>query len=182
MATARQSLERDLHDGAQQRIVAALFELRRGERAALRAGEPALAQKLGSICALADRSLEQLRHVANGVHPHLLTSDGLETALVSLTDTTREPLSLSVRLDGALPPELEHNLYCIVSDVVGRSAHEGRGAVKDVEIMRADGMVVTRIRGTAVVVSGEVSDRVDAAGGWWAGGADEVRVELPCES
>ena len=63
-------------------------------------GDVALADALLSACELADRSLAQLRHVAHGVHPHLLTSDGLETALLSLTDTSQQPMSLRVALDG----------------------------------------------------------------------------------
>ena len=180
--SARRRLERDLHDGAQQRILAVVFELRRSERSARGAGCVDLADAILSACELADQSLEQLRHVAHGVHPHLLTSDGLETALLSLTDISQQPMSLRVALGGTLTSGLEHNLYAIVSDIVGKSTHEGHAAIRDVEITRAANFVHTAIHGSHIVVSNEATDRIDAAGGHWARVPAGVIVELPCGS
>jgi signal transduction histidine kinase len=179
---ARRRLERDLHDGAQQRILAVVYELRRSERAARRDGHVASADALLSACELADRSLAQLRHVAHGVHPHLLTSDGLETALLSLTDTSQQPMSLRVALDGVLTSDLDHNLYSIVSGIVGKSTNDGCAVIRDVEITRAGNSIHTEIRGSHIVVSDEVIDRIDAAGGHWTRRRAGVTVELPCGS
>ena len=83
----RRSLERDLHDGAQQLLLALSFELRRGERAAAGAGDVTSTALFSGARDAASRTLEELRILAHGIHPGILTGAGLEEALISYAAT-----------------------------------------------------------------------------------------------
>jgi signal transduction histidine kinase len=105
VATAHQTrrrIERDLHDGAQQRLVSLGLQLR-----AVQATVPAelvqLAAELDQVVAELDGALEELREFAHGIHPAILTEGGLGAALRTLTRRSLLPVQLEVRTKGRLP-------------------------------------------------------------------------------
>ena len=89
----RRRIERDLHDGAQQRLLAILMDLRAAHQAASRDGEQASADALAEAEALAQAAIEELRRIARGIYPVVLGQAGLLPALRSLADEASVPLT-----------------------------------------------------------------------------------------
>ena len=121
---ARRQLERDLHDGAQQLLLALSFEVRRGERSAVENRDDVSAALFAEVRGVAGRILEQLRALAHGIHPTILTNSGLEPALASYVGSLDSPPSLSVELPSRLPPACEASAYAIVTAMIA-AAPEG---------------------------------------------------------
>jgi signal transduction histidine kinase len=187
----RERLERDLHDGAQQRLIALSLELGRlGRRVEADADTHTRLERARREVAM---SLEELRAVAHGLHPAVVSGHGLAVALESLAARAAVPVRLAVELDGRLPERLEVAAYYVVSESlanVGKHAHATSAAV---QVEREDGRVVVEImdngvggadteRGTGLR---GLADRVEALGGrlrvWTPrGGGTRVRAELPC--
>ena len=169
---ARRRIERDLHDGAQQRLVAAALELtllgRRIEH------DPAGARQiLARAREQLDGGLGELRDLARGIHPTVLTERGLRAALDSLVQ--RAPLP--VELDAALPERLETAIeaaaYFLVSEALTNAAKHARAESVSVNVAAADGTLVITIAddgvGGADAGGGSglrgLVDRVQAVGG-----------------
>ena len=183
---ARQALERDLHDGAQQSSLAVSFELRMARDAASAAGAmPADLATYDEAIDQVDQALTELRDLARGIHPVVLTDEGLQSALVSLAD--RASTILLVTGQWACGDETTAiAAYQVVAEAVVRAEAAGAPRV-EVDLQRtAAGMAV-------VVTSADLGDaswlhaedRVGAAGGTLRLEADEgpvvrVEVELPC--
>jgi signal transduction histidine kinase len=113
----RRRLERDLHDGAQQRLVSLGFELR-----AMQAAVPPELSKLGAdlehaIAGLSD-ALEELREMARGIHPAILAHGGLTPALKALARRSSIPVDLELRIDRRLPVQVEVSAYYVVAEAV----------------------------------------------------------------
>ena len=106
----RRSLERDLHDGAQQLLLALSFELRRGERAAAGAGDVTSTTLFSGARDAASRTLDELRLLAHGIHPGILTGAGLEEALISYAATVKPSPTLTFDLGGRLPEDTRSRL------------------------------------------------------------------------
>jgi signal transduction histidine kinase len=188
----RQRLERNLHDGAQQRLVALSLELSMLKRQ-LVDDAPAserLERARGEIAA----SLEELRAVARGLHPAVLSGHGLEVALQSIVAHAPAPVQLSVELEERLPEQIEVAAYYVVSESLANiGKHAGATSVQ-IAVSRAGALVVVEVVddgvGGADTESGSglrgLADRVEAHGGrlrvWSpAGGGTRVRAEMPCE-
>ncbi|TMR91427.1 sensor histidine kinase [Nonomuraea basaltis] len=188
----RQRLERDLHDGAQQRLVAlsldlSLLQTRLGGDAGAKA---LLAQARGEISV----SLAELRDVARGLHPAVLTSHGLAVALESLAARAPVPALLSVEMDGRVAEPVEVAAYYVVSESLTNIGKHAQATSATVHVTRVDGQVVVEVvddgTGGADTERGSglrgLADRVEALGGRlrvWSprGGGTRVRAELPCE-
>jgi len=112
----RRRLERDLHDGAQQRLVALALQLRALERRAAGAGDIALADDLDDLARGLDAALAGIRELARGIRPPLLVEGGLEPALAALALTAPVPTEIDVRLPCRLPDAVEATLYFIASE------------------------------------------------------------------
>ncbi len=112
----RRRLERDLHDGAQSRFVAVALHLRRAQREAPPDGELAtiLESAVGDLLA----GIEELRELARGLHPAVLTERGLEPALASLASRVPLPVDLYATLEERLPPAVETAAYFAVSEAL----------------------------------------------------------------
>ena len=122
----RRRLERDLHDGAQQLLLALSFELRRGERAATGAGDAESMALFAGAREAAGRTLEQLRTLAHGIHPSILTGAGLEEALITYAATISPSPMLTIDLGGRLPEATEAAVYAIVTRLLrGRLGNVG---------------------------------------------------------
>ena len=188
----RKRLERNLHDGAQQRLVTLSLELGMLSK---QLGDDKEAQARiedakGEIAA----SLDELRQIARGLHPATLTIHGLEAALSSVAAHAAVPVDVEVNLQGRLEEPVEVTAYYVVSESlanIGKHAEAGRASV---EVVHLHGTLVVEVAddgvGGAAASSGSglsgLGDRVAALGGelrvWTpAGGGTTVRAELPCE-
>jgi two-component sensor histidine kinase len=125
----RRRIERDLHDGAQQRLVSLLLQL----RAAQKTVPPELSRlraELDRVEAGLEGTLEELREYAHGVHPAILTDGGLAPALKALARRSPVPVTLQVHLAGRLPEHVEVTAYYVVSEALANAAkHAGASAV-----------------------------------------------------
>jgi signal transduction histidine kinase len=110
---ARRRIERDLHDGAQQQLVALALELR---LLRMRTADPELQPLVDGLSARLTAALEELRALARGIHPAILTDRGLRAALSDLA--SRGPLVVQpvVEIEGRLPPAIEAAVYFLVAE------------------------------------------------------------------
>jgi len=124
----RRRIERDLHDGAQQRLVSLTMKL--GIARIELGGTPGEAATLvADAHEDARQALAELREIVHGVHPQLLTDRGLPPALAELARRSAAPAHVDVRLPGRLPPEVEATAYFVVSEAltnVVEHAHASR--------------------------------------------------------
>jgi len=168
---ARRRLERDLHDGAQQRFVAACLTLELLKRRVdLDADCAALLDQAGEHL---QAGLAELRELAHGLHPTLLVERGLGEALGGLA--ARAPLPVEVRdeLRERLAPPVEAALYFTALEAVTNAAKHARAALASVRLWRADGHVALEVAddgvGGAAIEAGSglrgLADRLDAVGG-----------------
>ena len=187
----RRRLERNLHDGAQQRLVTLSLQLRLAQRRA-RDDPAATAQLLGSIGDELTQALEELRELAHGLHPAVLTDFGLRPALESLA--TRAPFRVDVAgaPAGRLPDAVEAAAYYVVAESLTNAAKHADASLARVEVVAADGTVTVEIeddgRGGADLTGGSgirgLADRVEALGGSLEvrspiDGGTLVRAEIP---
>ena len=168
----RRRIERDLHDGAQQRLVSLALELR-AARADVPAGAPALVERLDHVAEQLVEALDELREIARGIHPAVLAQNGLRPALKALGRRSSVPVRLEVGVEGRLPEHLEVAAYYVVSEALTNAAKHASASVVDVEVAAAGGVLTVRVlddgRGGARFGSGSglvgLHDRVEALGG-----------------
>jgi signal transduction histidine kinase len=187
----RQRLERNLHDGAQQRLIALSLGLSLLKGNLIDdAGTRARLDEARRQIAL---SLEELRAVARGMHPAVLSGHGLEVALESLAAQAAIPVRLTVEIEGRLPERVEVAAYYVVSESLTNIARHARATEATVAVDPASGGVVVEIVdngvGGADTEGGSglrgLADRVEALGGrlrvWTPrGGGTRVQAEIPC--
>jgi signal transduction histidine kinase len=189
----RQRLERNLHDGAQQRLIALSLELRMLEEELGAEGDARarLAQARQEIAT----SLGELREVAQGIHPAVVSGHGLAVALEQLVARATVPVRLTVGMDERLPESVEVAAYFLVSESLANVAKHAQATVATIAVTREGGRVVVEVVddgvGGADTERGSglrgLADRVEALGGWlriWSpsGGGTRVRAEIPCAS
>jgi signal transduction histidine kinase len=187
----RQRLERDLHDGAQQRLIALSLELSRLEERL--EGDPDAATRLDQARREIALSLEELRDVARGIHPAVLSGHGLHVALESIAARAPLPVRLTVEFEGRLQERLEVAAYYVVSESLTNIAKHAHATRATVDVGREDGQMVVEIVDDGIggadteVGSGlrGLADRVEALGGrlrvWTPrGGGTRVKAEIPC--
>jgi signal transduction histidine kinase len=140
---ARRRLERDLHDGAQQRLVTVALELGAVVRLAHAEGSAELAARAEAVRAGLLEATAELREMARGLHPAVLTQDGLEAAAGFLADRSPVPVRLSVAVGRRLPPEVEATAYFVISEGLTNAAkHAGAGLVTVRAELTAEGLIV----------------------------------------
>ncbi len=189
--TERQRLERDLHDGAQQRLVALSLELGLLEQRFER--EPDAKAALDQTRREVTESLRELRELAHGIHPAVVTGHGLAVALKTLAARAQVPVRLTVDLDGRLPERQEVAAYYVVSESLTNVAKYACASSAAVAVRHADGRLFVEIVddgiGGADTHGGTglrgLADRVEALGGRlriWSpeGGGTRVEAEIPC--
>ena len=187
----RRRLERDLHDGAQQRLVALALEL--GMLAEKSDTDPATQGRLKRARSEVSESLNELRDVARGLHPAVVSGHGLAVALESLATVT--PLEVELKTDGLprLPEQLEVAAYYVVSESLTNAAKHAQASRVSVELRVDEDTLVAEIiddgiggadseRGTGLR---GLADRIEALDGrlriWSAAGSGtRVRAEIPC--
>jgi signal transduction histidine kinase len=166
---ARRRLERDLHDGAQQQLVLAAVTLARAQ-AQVR-GTPAEGTVADALAQL-NRAIAELRNLARGIHPAVLSERGLAAALEGLV--ARSPVPVELRVPHVrLAPAVEAAIYFTVAEALTNVAKHARATLARVEIEAGDGAVTALIadngRGGADVTAGSglrgLTDRLEALGG-----------------
>jgi signal transduction histidine kinase len=187
---ARRRIERDLHDGAQQRLVSLSVMLNLARRQ-VEPGTPT-AELLDTAMAELTAGLAELRDLARGIHPALLTERGLDQALAALAARAPLPVVISAPLGERLPPALEAAAYFVVMEALTNVAKYASASTAEVTIARANGEVVIDVAddgvGGADPSAGSglagLADRVTALGGRLdvrspPGGGTHVHAELP---
>ena len=164
----RRRIERDLHDGAQQRLVSLALQLRAAQ-AAVPPGTGELVQQLDDMADV----LDELREIARGIHPAVLAEGGLRPALRTLARRSAIPIDLTVQAERRLPEPIEIAAYYVVSEALTNVAKHAHASVAEVEVAVGDGVLHVRVRddgrGGADFGHGSglvgLKDRVEALGG-----------------
>lgn len=174
----RRRLERNLHDGAQQRLLALTYDLRVARSTARAAGDTARAALLASAERTAQEAVDDLRDLARGIYPAVLSEAGLGPALMTLIDDAPFPVDLDELPDDRFPAVVERTAFVVVAEAIdAASAADVRGL--RVRVLRSDGCLVVQIEGLGML-SEQVADRVGAIGGRLETEERAVRAELPC--
>jgi signal transduction histidine kinase len=190
--TTRRRMERDLHDGAQQRLVSLALHLRSTVRAAVPPGADELKAHLDEAAAEIGALLDELRELARGLHPPALAEGGLRPALKTLARRSAVPVRLDVKADARFPEQVELAVYYVVAEALTNATKHASASVVDVQVETGDGVLRVRIRddgrGGADPTGGSglvgLTDRVEALGGRLAvrsphGVGTTVAVQLP---
>jgi signal transduction histidine kinase len=135
---ARRRVEQDLHDGAQQRIVAIGLDVARLSSRADRAGHAELAAGLIAIQTDVDEALHELRELARGIHPTVLTEQGIAAAVESLAERCPVPVDIVADTDVRLAPELEATAYYVVAESLANIAKHAGATRAVVRVSAAD--------------------------------------------
>jgi signal transduction histidine kinase len=187
----RQRLERNLHDGAQQRLVMLSLEL------GLISADPATDRETRARIELARSelaaSLQELREVARGTHPAVLTGHGLPVALESLTARAPVPVALDLDVAGRLPEPVEVTAYYVVSEALANIGKHAEASCAEVRVAEGTDRLVVEVHddgvGGAEPADGSglvgLRDRVEALGGTLrlsspTGEGTLLRAEIPC--
>ena len=140
----RRRLERDLHDGAQSRLVA-LKLLLSSARLRARGGRTTSSAMLGEAIDELDTSLSELRELARGIHPAVLTDHGLEPALQALASRAPVPVTVEADAEERLPGAVESAAYFVVSEALANVAKYAQATEAAVAVRRTDGRVTVDV-------------------------------------
>jgi signal transduction histidine kinase len=186
---ARRRIERDLHDGAQQRLLALTLRLRS-------AAAPHVSDEFGAevkdVAADLVDVIDELREISRGIHPAILSAGGLRPALRALRRRSAIPVDLDLRIAGRLPEPVEVAAYYVVSEMLTNAAKHAHASIVEVDAEASGGTLRLCVRDDGVGGadpqrgSGLVGlkDRIDALGGTFyvhspAGAGTTVTCELP---
>ncbi|MFB9523812.1 sensor histidine kinase [Streptomyces cremeus] len=188
----RGRLERDLHDGAQARLVFAKMALRRVDRALADHPDPSLRASLAEVEESLTLALEELRGIAHGIHPAVLTREGLGPALTALAQQAAVPVVVAAE-PRRYDPVVESTAYFTVCEALANVAKHARARAVSVSARHTgDRLVVETVDdgiGGADTAAGSglrgLADRLAAVDGILhvdspAGGGTRIRAELPC--
>ncbi|WP_250030930.1 ATP-binding protein [Paractinoplanes maris] len=185
---ARRRIERDLHDGAQQRLVALALRLR---TAAHDKAEPGEMAEIGTDLMTV---IDELRELSRGIHPAVLSDSGLRPALRALARRSPLPVEVDVRLTGRPPQAIEVGAYYVVSEVLTNAVKHAGATVVEVTVTEQDGCLHLRVHddgsGGADFAGGTgllgLKDRTEALGGTLdvispAGAGTTVTARIPLD-
>jgi signal transduction histidine kinase len=184
----RRRIERDLHDGAQQRLVSLALWLRAAQAAVPRE----LGAQLDHAVAEATGALDELSEIARGIHPAILAEYGLAPALKTLARRSPIPVDLQVHVSERLPEPVEVSAYYVTAEALTNAAKHARASTVSVRVEVAGDVLLLAVRddgaGGADFTGGTglvgLKDRVEALGGRIfldspRGAGTSLRVELP---
>jgi signal transduction histidine kinase len=201
----RRRIERDVHDGAQQRLVSLVLKLQSAQMEVPPEAD-GLVARLDDLTAEATRAMEELRELARGIHPAILAEGGLRPALRTLARRSTVPVELDVRVEHRLPEQIEIAAYYLVAEAVTNAVKHAQASVVAIEIdtfeidtalrdevngsagdvlrvrVRDDGRGGADLAGGTGLVG--LKDRAEAVGGrFWVetapGAGSSVHAELP---
>jgi signal transduction histidine kinase len=178
----RRRLERDLHDGAQQRLLALSYDLRLARANAEADSDAQTGTLLTEATDQAQAALRELRELAHGIYPAILTEAGLAAALATLADAAPLPVEIRDLIEGRYPAAVETAAYLLVAEALDDAA--GRGATQAmVSTSQEGGRLVVTVhddgtdRSSSMV---QLADRVGALDGRLSVEPTRLRAELPC--
>jgi signal transduction histidine kinase len=191
---ARRRIERDLHDGVQQRLVSLLL----AQRTTQTMVPPGLSELQARLSEVADGlagALTELQEISRGIHPAILADGGLTRALRTLARRSAVPVELDIRSETRLPEPVEVAAYYVVSEALTNTAKHARASVVRIAVEVRHGVLELSIRddgsGGADPARGSgligLTDRVDSLGGTIvvtspAGQGTTLRIRLPLEA
>jgi signal transduction histidine kinase len=180
--TERRRLERDLHDGAQQRLLALSYDLRLAFAAAQQGGDREVTTLLNSATDEAQAALAELRELAHGIYPAILAEAGLAPALATLADEAPLPVELGELPADRYAPAIETAAYLAIAEAIDDAARRNATFIVVEAARVADRLVVTARDDGAARESalGHLADRIGALGGFVDIGPPTLRAEIPC--
>jgi signal transduction histidine kinase len=192
--TERRRLERNLHDGAQQRLVSLALKLRL-IKASLRKDPESAEALLAEAESELDDALAELRELARGIHPAVLTDRGLDAAIRALAERAPIPVELTRLPEDRLPDSVEAAIYYLVAEAITNVAKYAQATCASVAVERSNGFATVVVRddgiGGAEPVPGSglvgLADRVEALGGRLhiespPGRGTQLTAEIPCQT
>ena len=188
----RRRLERDLHDGAQQRLVTLSLALGMARDRAAEA-DPELGSLIESASKEAREALTELRELARGIHPAVLTETGLTGAVQALVERSPVATTITAVPDGRFPAAIEATAYFVVSEALANVAKHARADGAQVMIRKFPGRLLVEVSddgtGGARSEGGSglrgLADRVASVGGVLrvdspSGGGTRLEADIPC--
>ncbi len=179
----RRRLERDLHDGAQQRLLALSYDIRLALAAAEADRDGRAASSLRGAIDHTQGALAELRELAHGIYPAILAEAGLGPAIASLADSAPIPVEIDTSLEGRCPAPAEGAAYLLVADGIEDAARRS-ASIASVGIAREVGSRSVTFDDDGSQRRSEmigVADRVGAVGGRLLLEGTTLRAEIPCE-
>jgi signal transduction histidine kinase len=189
----RRRIERDLHDGAQQRLVTMALQLGAVRARPSLSVDPDLASSLDDVTGELSRALADLRDLARGIHPAVLTDGGLRPALLSLAERSPVPAHVAGAPSERLPPTVEATAYFIVSEALANAAKHAGACSVTITVARCDehlevGVVDDGVGGADPARGSGLcglADRAAAVRGTLSvesppGGGTRVMARIPC--
>src|SRR5262245_20474395 len=178
----RRRLERDLHDGAQQHLLALSYDIRLARASAVDSGDARTGTVMEEAIELAQTCLNELRELAHGIYPAILTEAGLGPALATLADGASLPVEVRDATRGRFPPAVETAAYLLVAGGLEDAATRGAG-LATVSISSSEGCLVLSIDDDGAEPKSSMdhmADRVGALGGTMTVEPSGIRAEFPC--
>jgi len=178
----RRLIERDLHDGAQQRLLALSYDIRLARSSAEADGDNPTELALARAIEEMQVALEELRELAHGIYPAVLTEAGLAPALATLSDAAPLPFEILRTEHRRFPANVETTTYFAVAEAVDDAARRGADHAA-VSVVHGDGRLVVTVEDsgsdrTSPMVT--LADRVGALGGTLVVEPTLLRAEIPC--
>jgi signal transduction histidine kinase len=190
----RRRVERNLHDGAQQRLVTLSLAMRRLRDEVPDEAVAMMAAPIDALLAELRLAIEELRELARGIHPAILTEEGIAGAVASLADRSGVPVRIEGAPDGRFPDAIEATVYFVVAECLANVAKYASATRATIAITVSDGILGVAVAddgiGGADVAKGTglrgLLDRVEAVGGRLAvesspGIGTVVRAEVPLD-
>jgi signal transduction histidine kinase len=178
----RRRLERDLHDGAQQRLLALSYDIRLARASAQADHDIQTGSLLTEATSQTQATLAELREVAHGIYPAILAEAGLMPALATLADAAPLPAELHDTAEGRYPAAVETAAYLLVAEALQDAADRDASHATVSAVQNGDRLVVTvgddGTRRTSAMVN--LADRVGALDGRLAVDPTQLRAEFPC--
>jgi len=190
---ARRRIERDLHDGTQQRLVSLGLAVRVAQ-SGLPSDLSDLRSELSQIATGLAEAVEELQELSRGIHPAILAQGGLAPALRTLARRSAIPIALDIRTDARLPAPIEVAAYYVMSEALANAAKHAQASRIDISVTPRDGHLMLSIRDDGIGGADRsrgsglvgLTDRVEALGGSISiesppGAGTRITAELPLE-
>jgi signal transduction histidine kinase len=178
----RRQLEHDLHDGAQQRLLALSYDLRLARAQAQADGDAPTSSLLTEATVEAQAALSELRSLAHGIYPAILSEAGLAPAAVTLAETAALPVEIRAMAEGRYAPAVETAAYLLVAEGLDDAEHRDASHVIVDIVQDGEWLVITveddGCNRTSRFV--DVADRVGALSGRLTVERTRLKAELPC--
>jgi signal transduction histidine kinase len=179
---ARRRIERDLHDGAQQRLLALSYDLRLARAQAQADGDTPTGSLLTEATAETQAVLSELRTLAHGIYPAILSEAGLGPAVATLAETAAVPVEILALPERRYAPWVETAAYLLVAEGLDDAAHRDASQVTVDLVPEGEWLMITveddGTNRTSTFL--EIADRTGALGGRLSIEPTRLRAELPC--